>query len=121
MDPLADKILVVSALICLVKLDLASTVCVLLIMIREFSITSIRLLAVEQGRVIAANNWGKAKTVSQMAAIIAILLMQYIGTYVPEAVPGMTVAGQVLIVIATFFTVVSGVIYIKDNIDVMKG
>lgn len=121
MDPLADKILVVSALICLVKLDLAFTVCVLLIMIREFAITSIRLLAVEQGRVIAANNWGKAKTVSQMVAIIAILLMQYIGTYVPEALPGMTLAGQVLIVIATFFTVVSGVIYIKDNIDVMKG
>ena len=79
MDPLADKILVMSALICLVKLDLASTVCVLLIMIREFAITSIRLLAVEQGRVIAANNWGKLKTVSQMVAIIAILLMQYIG------------------------------------------
>ena len=121
MDPLADKILVVSALICLVKLDLAFTVCVLLIMIREFAVTSIRLLAVEQGRVIAANNWGKAKTVSQMVAIIAILLMQYIGTFVPAALPGMTLAGQVLIVIATFFTVVSGVIYIKDNRDVIKG
>ena len=121
MDPLADKILVMSALICLVKLDLASTVCVLLIMIREFAITSIRLLAVEQGRVIAANNWGKLKTVSQMVAIIAILLMQYIGTFVPAALPGMTLAGQVLIVIATFFTVVSGIIYIKDNRDVMKG
>ena len=121
MDPLADKILVVSALICLVKLDLAFTVCVLLIMIREFAITSVRLLAVEQGRVIAANNWGKAKTVSQMVAIIAILLMQYIGTYVPAALPGMTAAGQALIVIATFFTVVSGIIYIKDNRDVLKG
>ena len=85
MDPLADKILVMSALICLVKLDLASTVCVLLIMIREFAITSIRLLAVEQGRVIAANSWGKLKTVSQMAAIIAILLMQYIGGFLPAA------------------------------------
>ena len=121
MDPLADKILVVSALICMVRLDLASTVCVLLIMVREFAITSIRLLAVEQGRVIAANNWGKLKTVSQMVAIIAILLMQYVGTFVPAALPGMTLAGQVLIVIATFFTVVSGVIYIKDNRDVIKG
>ena len=121
MDPLADKILVVSALICMVRLDLASTVCVLLIMVREFAITSIRLLAVEQGRVIAANNWGKLKTVSQMVAIIAILLMQYIGTFVPAALPAMTVAGHVLIVIATFFTVVSGIIYIKDNRDVMKG
>ena len=94
MDPLADKILVVSALICMVRLDLASTVCVLLIMVREFAITSIRLLAVEQGRVIAANNWGKLKTVSQMVAIIAILLMQYIGTFVPAALPAMTVAGH---------------------------
>ena len=56
-----------------------------------------------------------------MVAIIAILLMQYIGTFVPAALPGMTLAGQVLIVIATFFTVVSGVIYIKDNRDVIKG
>lgn len=120
MDPLADKILVMSALVCLVKLDLASTVCVLLIMIREFAVTSIRLLAVEQGRVIAANNWGKAKTVSQMAAVIAILLMQYIGTFVPAALGPMTLAGQLLIVIATFFSVLSGVIYIKDNLDVIK-
>ena len=91
------------------------------LMDREFAITSIRLLAVEQGRVIAANNWGKLKTVSQMVAIIAILLMQYIGAFVPVALPAMTVAGHVLIVIATFFTVVSGIIYIKDNRDVMKG
>ena len=56
-----------------------------------------------------------------MVAIIAILLMQYIGTFVPAALPAMTVAGHVLIVIATFFTVVSGIIYIKDNRDVMKG
>lgn len=121
MDPLADKILVMSALICMVKLDLASTVCVLLIMIREFAITSIRLLAVEQGRVIAANNWGKAKTVSQMVAIIAILFFQYLATFFPEFLVPATAIGHVLILIATFFTVVSGIIYIKDNKDVMKG
>ena len=121
MDPLADKILVMAALICLVKLDLASTVCVILIMLREFTVTSIRLLAVEQGRVIAANNWGKLKTVSQMVAIIVILLLQYVCTFVPAGLSACTAAGHVLIVIATFFTVVSGVIYIKDNLDVMKG
>lgn len=121
MDPLADKIMVMAALICLVKLDLASTVCVILIMVREFAVTSIRLLAVEQGRVIAANNWGKLKTVSQMVAVIAILLMQYICTWVPAALFGCTLAGHILIIIATFFTIVSGVIYTKDNLDVLKG
>ena len=121
MDPLADKILVMAALICLVKLDLASTVCVILIMLREFAVTSIRLLAVEQGRVIAANNWGKLKTVSQMVAIIAILLMQYVCTLAPGGLFLCTVTGHLLIILATFFTVISGVIYLKDNLDVMKG
>ena len=121
MDPLADKILVMSALICLVKLDLASTVCVILIMLREFSVTSIRLLAVEQGRVIAANNWGKAKTVSQMIAIIAILFFQYLGGFLPQLLPGFTLTGQVLIWIATLLAVLSGIIYFKDNADVLKG
>ena len=121
MDPLADKILVMSALICLVKLDLASAVCVILIMLREFSVTSIRLLAVEQGRVIAANNWGKAKTVSQMVAIIAILFFQYLGGFLPQLLPGFTLTGQVLIWIATLLAVLSGIIYFKDNADVLKG
>ena len=121
MDPLADKILVMSALICLVKLDLASAVCVILIMLREFAVTSVRLLAVEQGRVIAANNWGKAKTVSQMVAIIAILFFQYLWGFLPQLLPGFTLTGQVLIWIATLLAVLSGIIYFKDNADVLKG
>ena len=120
MDPLADKVLVMSALICLVKLGHASTVCVLLIMVREFAVTSIRLLAVEQGRVIAANGWGKAKTVSQMAAIIAILLFQYLVGYFPAFSLAAGAAGHVLVGIATLLAVVSGVIYLKDNWDVVK-
>ena len=121
MDPLADKILVMSALICLVKLDLASTVCVILIMLREFSVTSIRLLAVEQGRVIAANNWGKAKTVSQMVAIILILLMQYVCTWNPSALGACNTIGQVLVWVTALLSVISGIIYFKDNADVLKG
>ena len=121
MDPLADKILVMSALICLVKLDLASTVCVILIMLREFSVTSIRLLAVEQGRVIAANNWGKAKTVSQMVAIIAILLLQYVCTFAPAALAACNTIGQVLVWVTALLSVISGIIYFKDNADVLKG
>lgn len=120
MDPLADKILVMSALICLVEQGLASSVAVVLVMAREFAITSIRLLAVEQGRVIAANNWGKAKTVSQMVAIILILLLQYLAGFWPQILEPVTLAGEVLIWISTFFAVVSGVIYLKDNWDVVK-
>lgn len=121
MDPLADKILVMSALICLVRLDLASAVCVILIMLREFAVTSVRLLAVEQGRVIAANNWGKAKTVSQMIAIITILFLQYVCTWNPAALGACNTIGQVLIWVTALLSVISGIVYLKDNADVLKG
>ena len=61
MDPLADKILVISALVCFVSLGLCDVWLVLLIIAREFMVTSIRLVAAGKGSVIAANNWGKAK------------------------------------------------------------
>lgn len=118
MDPLADKILVMAALICFVKLGLASTVCVIIIMFREFAVTSIRLIAVEQGKVIPANNWGKAKTVSQIVAIICILLMQGLAQFVSFETAVLSVfgyIGQALIMITTLFTVVSGAIYAKDS------
>ncbi len=121
MDPLADKIMVMSALICFVRLGLASTVCVILIMVREFAVTSIRLLAVEQGRVIAANFWGKLKTVSQITAIIAILFLQYLLIFFPGLSQWFYWIGQALILICTLFTILSGVIYAKDNREVLKG
>ena len=134
MDPLADKILVMAALICFVKLDLASTACVIIIMFREFAVTSIRLIAVEQGKVIAANNWGKAKTVSQMVAIITILVLQTAMQF--TAGPGMgfvmenmaiavhasviLAIGEVLIYIATLLTLISGVIYVRDSAELFQ-
>lgn len=122
MDPLADKIMVMAALICFVRLGVASTVCVILIMFREFAVTSIRLLAVEQGRVIAANNWGKLKTVSQIVAIIVILLLQGVAALPGCAflLPAFTVTGHVFVGICTFFTLVSGIIYARDNKGVLK-
>lgn len=123
MDPLADKILVMAALICFVKLDLASTVCVIIIMFREFAVTSIRLVAVEQGKVIAANNWGKAKTVSQMAAIIVILIIQTVMGFVSFSAGtagGLVLAGDILIYIATLLTLISGIIYAKDAAYIFK-
>lgn len=118
MDPLADKILVMSALICFVRLDFASTACVILIMFREFAVTSIRLIAVEQGKVIPANNWGKAKTVSQMVAVIVILTLQAAAGLFSLAQPvimAFDFTGQALIYLATLLTVISGVIYAKDG------
>lgn len=126
MDPLADKIMVMSALVCFVAKGMTNTVFVLLIMVREFAVTSIRLIAVEQGRVIPANNWGKAKTVSQIVAICIMLLTQYIldlGAYGILALPMETLSpiftwvNFVVMAIATLLAVVSGIIYAKDAKD----
>lgn len=129
MDPLADKILVISALVCFVSLDLCDVWLVLLIIAREFMVTSIRLVAAGKGSVIAANNWGKVKTVSQIVAICVILLLQYIvelgDMRLIPFVNGDTVLlfwgiGEVFLAIATFFAVLSGLIYLKHNWDVVK-
>ena len=75
-DPLADKILVISVLVCLVKFGLCGAVPLIIIIFREFAVTSVRLIAASKGKVIAANMWGKVKTVSQIVAIVAIYVMQ---------------------------------------------
>ena len=128
MDPLADKVLVISALVCFVELHLANVWMVLLIIAREFMVTSIRLVAADKGQVIAANNWGKAKTVSQIIAILVVLLLQYFLelTIAFSSYPlGITeqsamLVGQLLILIATVLAVVSGAIYLKQNWHIVK-
>lgn len=129
MDPLADKILVISALVCFVSLNLCDVWLVLLIIAREFMVTSIRLVAAGKGSVIAANNWGKIKTVSQIVAICVILLLQYIGELsvmgvLPFESGDMSLLfwgiGEVFLAIATFFAVLSALIYLKQNWDVVK-
>jgi len=128
LDPLADKILVISALVCFVNLGLAELWFVLIIIAREFMVTSIRLIAVNTGEVIAANIWGKAKTV----AIVGILIMQYLQELIDLSVmPGFAVgpfsssavfwfAGNVLVGISTLFTIISGAIYLKQNWNLFK-
>ena len=108
MDPLADKLLVSSALICMIELGMLPAWIVIIIISREFIITGFRLIAVENGVVIAASWCGKIKTVMQMAMIIDVMLcMNYL-------------IGMVLIALATIFTVISGVDYIVKNIGVLK-
>ena len=122
MDPLADKILVISALVCFVSLGLCDVWLVLLIIAREFMVTSIRLVAAGKGS-------GKVKTVSQIVAICVILLLQYIGElgglglvhFVSEDMAVLFwCIGEVFLAIATLFAVLSGLIYLKQNWDIVK-
>lgn len=111
MDPLADKLLVCSALICLVDLGRIEAWIVIVIISREFIISGFRLIAVEKGTVIAANYWGKFKTVSQM--VMVILLVADLGGF-------WNTLGQIFKWIALVMTVVSLVTYLMQNRDVLK-
>lgn len=111
-DPLADKLLVCSALICMIELSLIPAWVVILVVGREFIISGFRLVAAEQGSVIAASMWGKAKTVSQMACIVVLLL--------PFRVAWKEALGQLLIVIMTALTVISLLDYLFKNRKVLE-
>ena len=110
MDPLADKLLVCTALICLTSMNRLNVIVVLVIIAREFIISGFRLVASDNGIVIAASYWGKFKTVSQMALII-VLIMDLGGVW--------TVVGTVLTWVALFLTVVSLIDYIAKNKQVL--
>ena len=121
-DPLADKILVISALLCFVQLGLCDCVAVIIVLFREFTVTSIRLIAASKGKVIAANIWGKVKTVTQMVAIICVLVMQIIldigalGVALPCCLRCIFYwTGEGLIWVSTLFAIISGIIYVKQN------
>lgn len=79
MDPLADKVLVMAALICFIPCFGLSAVAVIIIMAREFLVTSLRLVASSEGLVIAADKWGKVKTASTMVWICLTLFMAGVG------------------------------------------
>ena len=110
MDPLADKLLVCSALICMIELDRLPAWFVIIIIAREFIISGFRLVASDKGVVIAASYWGKFKTVSQMAMII-VLIADFGGVF--------DMVGTVLIWIATALTVISLVDYVWANREVL--
>ena len=111
MDPLADKLLVCSAMICLIELGLLPA-WIVIIIAREFIISGFRLIASDNGVVIAASYWGKFKTTFQMLMVIVLLLN--------FDIPAFKILGTVLIWIATILTVVSLIDYIVKNKDVLK-
>lgn len=114
LDPIADKLLVISALVCLVELNRVSSIIVIIIISREIIITGFRVICASEGTVLAASWWGKIKTVSQIIAIVLLLLNNY-----PFSELGIP-ASSIFVYFATIITVYSGYDYIQKNIDVFK-
>lgn len=110
MDPLADKLLVCSAMICLIPLGKLTAWFVIVIIAREFIISGFRLVASDNGIVIAASYWGKFKTVSQMFMVI-VMIMDLGGVF--------DVIGTVLMWAALILTIVSLIDYIAKNVEVL--
>ena len=111
MDPLADKLLVCSALICLIEMKRLEAWVVIVIIPREFIISGFRLIAAENGVVIAANYWGKFKTVSQMIMII-LLILNLGGIW--------SVVEEIFVWLSVALTVISLLTYILQNRKVLS-
>ncbi len=111
MDPLADKLLVCSAMICMIDLKRLSAWFVIIIIAREFIISGFRLIAAENGIVIAANYWGKFKTSSQMIMII-LLILHFDGIFV--------ILEQIFIWLSLALTIISLITYIWQNRTVLS-
>ena len=112
MDPLADKLLVCSAMICMVDLGRLASWIVIIIIGREFIISGFRLIAAEKGVVIAANYWGKFKTVSQMIMIILLIVnFQH---------PVFRVLTTIFIWASLILTIISLATYIWENLSVIS-
>lgn len=114
LDPVADKVLTTAALLGFLTMGLCNVWSVMLILTREFAVTSMRLVASAQGVVIPANIFGKIKTATQMAFSIAILLLGELAEIRFPSLP-LSLISTVLIWITTVFAVVSGVIYLVDT------
>jgi CDP-diacylglycerol--glycerol-3-phosphate 3-phosphatidyltransferase len=125
MDPLADKLLVCSALIGLTSLGMIPAWVTIIIIAREFIISGFRLIAAEKGVVIAAGYWGKLKTVCQMIMICVMLVVVNPQAFITEGVVNqafdvITTIADILLWISVVLTIVSLVDYLIKNKDVMK-
>ncbi|NLV75541.1 MAG: CDP-diacylglycerol--glycerol-3-phosphate 3-phosphatidyltransferase [Tissierellia bacterium] len=113
-DPLADKLLVSAALISMIQLAKVPAWIVVIIIAREFTITGFRIIAASEGITIAASSLGKIKTATQLIAIILLLIDNF-----PFRLIGIPL-DKIMLYIALFFTVVSGVDYIYKNKHVLE-
>jgi CDP-diacylglycerol--glycerol-3-phosphate 3-phosphatidyltransferase len=113
LDPLADKFLVTAVLISLVEMDKIPAIIAIIIISREFAVTGLRMVALAEGKVIAASSWGKWKTGIQITAIIALLINNFPFHYIN--VPFDMIASWV----AAIITIYSGIDYFNKNRDVL--
>lgn len=110
-DPLADKILVISALIAMIEFDMLSSIPVIIIISREFIVTGLRIVAISSGQVIAAAFSGKLKTVTQI--VMTVYLMVIRDLY--ASLPWLDIIGQCLVWLTVAITVYSGIEYLVKN------
>jgi CDP-diacylglycerol--glycerol-3-phosphate 3-phosphatidyltransferase len=115
LDPIADKLLVNSALIALIKTDNLSVWIVFIILAREFIISAFRLVAANQGVVIAADNLGKIKTTIQIIGIVAILIYDFPVSLITDFPVGMT-----LMHISVIISIISAINYMVKNSKILK-
>ena len=109
MDPLADKLLVISALTCMIEAGLVPSWMVIIIVSRELTVSILRAIAAADGKVIAASSGGKLKTITQMIAIVILLLGRHLlNKY-------FLLAGDIFILVATLLTLYSGGEYLYKN------
>lgn len=128
LDPIADKMITTSAFLAFLFLHMGWGIIwiTFFVLAREFVVTSVRLVAADNGKVIAANFWGKLKTVMQMVAIITTLLFEYlIEEFVPMLGLEMIVdplrgVYSILLWISAIFTIIAGVTYVIDSREFIK-
>lgn len=129
-DPLADKILMTAAFISFVQMGLVASWMVVIIISREFAVTGLRLVASAKGKLIAASTAGKHKTVSQFVVVFLILVLLIIQEMMVDSGVSLKVMDTYLywfdliiligMLVTTAFTVISGYLYISDNMDLLK-
>ena len=124
MDPLADKLLVTSALISLVELGLIPSYAAIIIIAREFAVSGLRTIAASEGKIIAASWWGKIKTVIQIISILLLLIKVNIETspYLANLINNNSAmnkffefAPTIFLYLAVTVTIISGIDYFVKN------
>ena len=127
MDPLADKLLVTAALISLVELHLIPSWAAVIIIAREFAVSGLRTVAASEGTVIAASWWGKIKTVTQIIAIVSLLLKVNLTQIIEANInvhPALNsffkIEPAIMLIIAVVMTIISGIDYFAKNKEVIS-